>query len=259
MVETATKPETPVTGDALRVRNVSHSFGETRALDDVSIDVASGSFTVLLGLNGAGKSTLFALITRLYDNTSGEIHIFGNDIRRRPSAALQRLGVVFQSRTLDADLTLLQNLTYHAALHGFGRREGRRRAHAALEIVGLADRSHEKVRNLSGGQARRVEIARSMLHEPGLLLLDEPTVGLDIDSRQSVIRIVRGLVRDHGIGVLWATHLIDEIKDTDQIIVMHKGRILYTGPVPDLLTVGKASDPASAFKNLIQMNRTEAA
>lgn len=258
MVETETKSKAPGT-DALRVRNVSHSFGETRALDGVSIDVAAGSFTVLLGLNGAGKSTLFALITRLYDNTSGEIHIFGHDIRRRPSAALQRLGVVFQSRTLDADLSLLQNLTYHAALHGFGRREGRRRAHAALQIVGLADRGHDKVRNLSGGQARRVEIARSMLHEPGLLLLDEPTVGLDIDSRQSVIRIVRSLVRDHGIGVLWATHLIDEIKDTDQIIVMHKGRILYTGPVPGLLAVGNASDPATAFKNLIHTNRTEAA
>lgn len=259
MVDTATKPEAPNTGDALRVRNVSHSFGETRALDNVSIDVATGAFTVLLGLNGAGKSTLFALITRLYDNTSGEIRIFGNDVRRRPSAALQRLGVVFQSRTLDADLTLLQNMTYHAALHGFRRREGRRRAHAALQIVGLDDRAHEKIRNLSGGQARRVEIARSMLHEPGLLLLDEPTVGLDIDSRQSVIRIVRGLVRDHGIGVLWATHLIDEIKETDQIVVMHKGKILYTGSVPDLLTAGNASNPATAFKNLTQTNRVEAA
>lgn len=259
MVDTATKPKVPSTGDALRVRNVSHSFGETRALDNVSIDVASGSFTVLLGLNGAGKSTLFSLITRLYDNTSGEIRIFGSDVRRRPSVALQRLGVVFQSRTLDADLTLLQNMTYHASLHGFGRREGRRRAHQALQIVGLDERAHEKVRNLSGGQARRVEIARSMLHEPGLLLLDEPTVGLDIDSRQSVINIVRGLVRDHGIGVLWATHLIDEIRDTDRIVVMHKGRVLYSGSVPNLLIAGNAGDPATAFKNLTELNKAEAA
>lgn len=259
MGETAIKIRQPGNGEALRVRGVSHSFGETRALNDVSLDVASGVFTVLLGLNGAGKSTLFALITRLYDNTSGEIRIFGNDVRRRPSAALQRLGVVFQNRTLDADLSLLQNLTYHAALHGFGRREGRRRAREALRMVGLEDRAHEKVRHLSGGQARRVEIARSMLHEPGLLLLDEPTVGLDIDSRQSVISIVRGLVRDHGIGVLWATHLIDEIDDSDKIVVMHKGRVLYTGSVPGLLEAGNATDPATAFRNLTEQKKAEAA
>lgn len=246
-------------GEALRVRNVSHSFGDTRALNDVSLDVVPGSFTILLGLNGAGKSTLFSLITRLYDNTSGEIHILGNDVRRRPSAALQRLGVVFQSRTLDSDLTLLQNLTYHAALHGFGRRESKRRAHEALKSVGLDERAKEKVRNLSGGQARRVEIARSMLHDPGLLLLDEPTVGLDIDSRQSVISIVRRLVDEHGIGVLWATHLIDEIDKTDKIIVMHKGRVLYSGSVPGLLEAGQANDPASAFRNLTETTRAEAA
>lgn len=240
MGEAAIKMRQPGNGEALRVRGVSHSFGETRALNDVSIDVASGVFTVLLGLNGAGKSTLFALITRLYDNTSGEIRIFGNDVRRRPSAALQ-------------------NLTYHAALHGFGRREGRRRAHEALRLVGLDDRAHEKVRHLSGGQARRVEIARSMLHEPGLLLLDEPTVGLDIDSRQSVISIVRGLVRDHGIGVLWATHLIDEIDDRDKIVVMHKGRVLYSGSVPGLLQTGNATDPATAFRNLTEQKEAEAA
>jgi len=258
-LDTAAGKRAPAGGEALLVRGVSHSFGDVRALNEVSLTVAPGAFTVLLGLNGAGKSTLFALITRLYDNTSGEISIFGNDVRRRPSSALQRLGVVFQSRTLDADLSLLQNLTYHAALHGYGRREGRRRAHAALQMVGLDKRAHEKVRNLSGGQARRVEIARSMLHEPGLLLLDEPTVGLDIDSRQSVIAIVRGLVRDHGIGVLWATHLIDEIDPNDRIVVMHKGRVLYSGSVPGLLEAGRASDPASAFRTLTGQPTAEAA
>jgi ABC-2 type transport system ATP-binding protein len=146
---------------ALLVRNVSHRFGETLALDDVSLDVPRSSFVVLLGLNGAGKSTLFALVTRLYDNVTGEIRIFGFDVRRRASAALQRLGVVFQSRTLDLDLSLKQNLLYHCALHGIRGREARKRTQRALEIVGLADRGGEKVRRLSGGQARRVEIARS--------------------------------------------------------------------------------------------------
>ena len=199
---------------ALIVRDVSHRFGETLALDDVSLEVPRGTFVVLLGLNGAGKSTLFALVTRLYDNVSGEIRIFGYDVRRRASAALQRLGVVFQSRTLDLDLSLRQNLLYHCALHGIRGREARARTARALEIVGLADRAREKVRSLSGGQARRVEIARSLLHRPALLLLDEPTVGLDIGSRESVINIVRSLVEKEGLGVLWATHLFDEVRPT---------------------------------------------
>ena len=137
--------------DALVVTGVSHRFGETLALDNVSLRVPRGAFVVLLGPNGAGKSTLFSLVTRLYDNVTGEIRILGHDVRRRPSAALQRLGVVFQSRTLDLDLTLWQNLLYHAALHGIPRREAKARAKLALDIVGLPDRAHDKVRALSGG------------------------------------------------------------------------------------------------------------
>lgn len=246
-------------GEALRVRGVSHAFGETKVLDDVSLSVARGAFTVLLGLNGAGKSTLFALITRLYDNTSGDIRILGHDVRRKPTAALQRLGVVFQSRTLDQDLSLEQNLTYHAALHGYGRSEGRRKAREALQLVGLTDKADARVRTLSGGQARRVEIARSMLHEPGLLLLDEPTVGLDIGSRESVITIVRDLVETHGLGVLWATHLIDEIAPSDQLVVVHKGRVLFQGSVPGLIAKTGTSSVREAFNALTGGGQREAA
>ncbi|HWK33656.1 MAG TPA: ABC transporter ATP-binding protein [Hyphomicrobium sp.] len=235
---------------ALVVKNVSHSFGDNRALSDVSLEIPRGRFVVLLGLNGAGKSTLFALITRLYDNVTGEIRIFGEDIRRRAMAALQRLGVVFQSRTLDLDLTLKQNLLYHCALHGISGREARKRTERALEIVGLADRAKEKVRNLSGGQARRVEIARSLLHQPSLLLLDEPTVGLDIGSRESVIQIVRSLVEKEGLGVLWATHLFDEVQPTDLVIVLHKGRVLFTGTVPELLSETRTQSVSDAFRKL---------
>lgn len=236
--------------NALVVSGVSHSFGETRALDNVSLMVPRGAFVVLLGLNGAGKSTLFSLTTRLYDNVSGEIRILGHDVRRRPTAALQRLGVVFQSKTLDADLTLRQNLLYHAALHGIPRREARARSVEALEKVGLADRANDKIRSLSGGQARRVEIARSLMHRPSCLLLDEPTVGLDIGSRESVIRIVRGLVDHEGMGVLWATHLIDEIVASDLVVVLHKGRVLFTGSVPEFLAATKAANVRDAFRSM---------
>jgi ABC-2 type transport system ATP-binding protein len=190
------------------------------------------------------------LITRLYDNVSGEIRILGNDVRRKPTAALQRLGVVFQSRTLDQDLSLRQNLMYHAALHGIGRKEARVRCQQALERVGLADRQDEKVRNLSGGQARRVEIARSLLHRPGCLLLDEPTVGLDIGSRESVVGIVRKLVAEQDLGVLWATHLIDEIAPTDHIVVLHRGKVLFTGTVPEFLTTTGHDNIRDGFRKM---------
>lgn len=233
---------------ALVVNNVSHSFGDKTVLDSVSLTVPQGAFVVLLGLNGAGKSTLFSLITRLYDNVTGEITIRGYDVRRRPTLALQKLGVVFQSRTLDVDLSLLQNLKYHAALHGFSGRDATQRANDALAIVGMADRAHEKIRALSGGQARRVEIARSLMHRPDLLLLDEATVGLDIGSRESVMKIVRGLVDSRGLGVLWATHLMDEVKSSDHVVVLHKGKMLFTGATPAFLSKTGENSVINAFR-----------
>ena len=226
-------------------------------IKDISLSFFPGAKIGLLGLNGAGKSTLFSLITRLYDNVSGEIRILGHDVRRTPGAALQRLGVVFQSKTLDADLSLQQNLLYHAALHGLGRGEAKRRAAEALATVGLSDRAQEKVRNLSGGQSRRVEIARSLMHRPGCLLLDEPTVGLDIGSRESVIGIVRGLGRRHGLGVLWATHLIDEIAETDLIVVLHKGKVMFSGRLPGFLAETGAKSARDAFRLVTGTASTE--
>jgi len=245
--------------DALLVRGVSHRFGPVPALDDVSLRVPRGGFVVLLGPNGAGKSTLFALITRLFDNVTGEIRILGHDVRRQPAAALRQLGVVFQSRSLDADLTVLQNLAYHAALHGIGRPEGRRRALEALDKVGLADRAGARVRTLSGGQSRRVEIARALLHDPACLLLDEATVGLDVASRESALAIVRGLVKERGVGVLWATHLVDEVADDDRVVLLHKGRVLFNGSVPDLLAKTATQSVSDAFRKLTNTDATERA
>jgi ABC-2 type transport system ATP-binding protein len=236
------------TTPSLVVSGVSHAFGDKGVLDNVSLTVPQGAFVVLLGLNGAGKSTLFSLVTRLYDNVSGQISIRGFDVRRRPSQALQKLGVVFQSRTLDSDLTLLQNLKYHAALHGFKGADAAARAARSLDVVGLADRANDKVRALSGGQTRRVEIARSLMHRPDLLLLDEATVGLDIGSRESVVKIVRDLVAKEGLGVLWATHLMDEVRPGDHVVVLHKGRVLFNGSVPDFLKSTGKDSVSSAFR-----------
>ena len=232
---------------ALEVAGVSHFYGKRKALDNVSFVVEPGSFTVLLGLNGAGKSTLFSLITRLYATRSGTIRIFGYDVSRETGEALRRLGVVFQPRTLDLELTIMQNLIYHAALHGIGRREAKLRARAVLARAGLAERASDRVRDLSGGYIRRVEIARAFLHRPDLLLLDEPTVGLDVKARADIIAQVRGLVASEGIGVLWTTHLIDEIAKTNSVVILHEGKVREKGLATEILARTGAPDMRTAF------------
>lgn len=235
---------------ALDVRGVSHRFGKRLALDNVSLAVEPGEYCALLGLNGAGKTTLFSLITRLYDNVSGSIEVQGHDVRRQPVRALQHLGVVFQNRTVDSDLTVLQNLTYHAALHGMSKAEGRDRGMAELERIGLADRASEKIRNLSGGQARRVEIARALVHRPSLLLLDEPTIGLDVGSRQDIQDHVRRLTAEDRLGVLWATHLMDEVQDSDSLVVLHQGKVMAAGIASGIVKKSGAGALKEAFTKM---------
>jgi ABC-2 type transport system ATP-binding protein len=241
------KPEAP----ALAIDGVSHRYGTRQALIDATFSVAPPTFAVLLGLNGAGKTTLFSLITRLYGIQRGCIRIFGHDVARASSEALRMVGVVFQPRTLDLDLSVVQNLVYHAALHGIGTHEARARAADVLQRIALPERANDKVRNLSGGEMRRVEIARALLHGPRLLLLDEPTVGLDIKSRASILGQVREMVAA-GVSVLWATHLIDEVSEHDHVIVLHHGRVLARGAAARVMEVAGTRDIRSAFLALTQ-------
>ncbi len=243
---------------ALQVQSVSHSYGKRKALDNVSFQVRPASFCVLLGLNGAGKTTLFSLVTRLYAAQQGTLRICGFDVNRTPGESLRRLGVVFQARTLDLDLTVLQNLSYHAALHGMPARETKLRIAAVLDQVSMADRANDKARTLSGGQMRRVEIARALLHRPRMLLLDEPTVGLDVKARADILKHVRSLVAQTSIGVLWATHLIDEIQSGDDAVVLHEGKILDQGQASDIAVRTGVQDIGAAFKKLTGIAGEEA-
>jgi ABC-2 type transport system ATP-binding protein len=242
-----TTPGSMSVAAALAVHGVSHAYGSRQALQDVTLTVPQSRFTALLGLNGAGKTTLFSLITRLYDTRQGSIDVLGHRVSSEPGKALRLLGVVFQARTLDLDLSVMDNLLYHAALHGIGRREARQRALAGLREIELADRAQDTVRQLSGGQMRRVEIARALLHRPSVLVLDEPTVGLDVSSRADILRHVRSLVRERGVSVLWATHLLDEVAPDDAVVVLHRGRVLAAGDVADVVASAGAADMRGAF------------
>ncbi|WP_299846763.1 ABC transporter ATP-binding protein [uncultured Roseovarius sp.] len=209
----------------LDVSHVSYSYGAKQALDDVSFELCPGRFTALLGPNGAGKSTLFSLLTRLFVTGQGRITVAGHDLSREARAALSKIGVVFQQPTLDLDMSVALNMSYFAALHGLSGRMAQTRIDAALDRLDMRERAREKVRALNGGHRRRMEIARALVHGPEILMLDEPTVGLDTASRRAITDHVHELANG-GLTVFWATHLVDEIKPQDDVVILHQGRIL---------------------------------
>ncbi len=240
----------PASRPALAVSGVSFTYKTERVLDEVTFAVEKGRFTALLGPNGAGKTTLFSLITRLLATRQGRIVISGNDIRAAGAKSLAPLGIVFQQPTLDLDLTVRQNLHYFAMLRGLSWKEAERRIERELTRLGMAERAPETVRALNGGHRRRVEIARALLHDPQLLLLDEPTVGLDAPSRKAIVAHVHDLAAERDIGILWATHLIDEIRPTDDLVILHRGKVVATGGVEQVIARTRAASLDAAFTAL---------
>jgi len=235
---------------ALKITDLSFSYGSKKALDQVGFSIDQGQCTILLGPNGAGKTTLFALITRLYDSRSGTIELCGFDIKKQTRQALAKLGVVFQQTTLDLDLTVLQNLRYHCALHGMSRKLANSRIREELERLNMFERRFERIRQLNGGHRRRVEIARALLHRPAILLLDEPTVGLDVPSRKAIVEHVHQLALQNDMAVLWASHLIDEIYPSDHLIILHQGSIRAKGKVDEVLAATHSESIDAAFHKL---------
>lgn len=218
----------------LDVQGVSHSYGKKTALNDISFALDKGTFCALLGPNGAGKSTLFSILTRLFVADAGEITVAGHSLGREPGKALAKIGVVFQQPTLDLDLTVSRNLKYFAALHGISGKDAERRIAASLARVNMGERRGEKVRALNGGHRRRMEIARALIHDPAVLLLDEPTVGLDAETRGSITDHVHDLASEQGLTVLWATHLVDEVRPSDHLVVLHRGTIRAAGNAAEI-------------------------
>jgi ABC-2 type transport system ATP-binding protein len=243
-----------VTGDgsapALSVKDLVKTYGRNRALDGVSFTLERGSFTALLGPNGAGKTTLMQILTGLFAADAGEVAVEGRSVRDDPAGALAPLGIVFQQASLDLDLSSLQNLRYYAGLHGLTGARAREAITAALGLFGLEAQAREKVRRLSGGTRRKLELGRALMTRPSVLLLDEATAGLDPASRADLVAHVRDLTYSRGLAVLWATHIVSEIEKADRIIVLHRGRILADGLPAEIIARSGRDTLEQAFLGL---------
>lgn len=229
---------------------ITRRFGGLIANQDVCLSLERGTVHALLGPNGAGKSTLMQLLTGLFVADQGSIRVLGHDMRTEATRALASLGVVFQQFALDLDLSVRANLLFHTDLHGLPRRLALGRIAEALEAVGLAGDAARPVRALSGGNRRKVELARAMLNRPRLLLMDEATVGLDPVSRRQLTQAVVDLCRQHGVAALWTTHLVDEVAQADRVLVLHRGRVRFDGDIPACLALTGAADLEAAFLQL---------
>ena len=226
----------------LTIDRLSKRYGPRTALAGLSLVLERTSLAVLLGPNGAGKSTLFQVLTGLFAADEGEALVDGRSLRSAPTQALARIGVVFQQMSLDLDLTVQRNLQFHADLHGLKRALVQPRIVEGCNALGIAADLQRPVRELSGGTRRKVELVRALLHRPALLLMDEPTVGLDPKSRRDLMAAIRVDISARGTAVLWATHLVEEAQAADRVLVLHQGRLLADGTPADVVaSLGGAS------------------
>ncbi|MEM5495811.1 ABC transporter ATP-binding protein [Paraglaciecola mesophila] len=259
-----TEPDRTRSSASIEVRNLSYCYGKKRVLDCVNLTLPRG-INILLGPNGAGKSTLFSLLTGLksaslaktgagkdlaVDTANNEIKVCGLSLQNARRNIMRSMGVVFQQSTLDLDLTVKQNLLYHASLQGISSANALSNISDILSVLALKDKLDVKVRALNGGHRRRVEIARALLHLPSVLLLDEPTVGLDIESRALIIKYVRALTQREGLCVLWATHLMDEVTLEDRLIVLSGGDVKAHGITQDLCSQYQVDDVPQLYRKL---------
>ncbi|HEY8451042.1 MAG: ATP-binding cassette domain-containing protein [Micromonosporaceae bacterium] len=244
-------------GAAIEVRGLTKTFGDVQAVRGIDLDIAAGEMFGFLGPNGAGKTTTIKILCTLLEQTSGTAIVAGHDVRTQRSEVRRRIGLVFQEPTLDGYLTAEQNLRFHGELYGMSRALLRERMGEVLTMVGLEDRRRDLVRNFSGGMRRRLEIARGLLHAPAVLFLDEPTIGLDPQTRAAIWSHIAALRERVDITVFVTTHYLEEAEHCDRIAIIDEGRIAVIG-TPDELKRGigadrvqiRTSDDAAAIAQL---------
>lgn len=231
----------------LDITGVTKSYGSQEALRGVDLMIGAGEVVGLLGPNGAGKSTLFQICAGLFAPDSGTVRLFGQSYREEPATILSQLGVVFQSRSLDLDMSVRANLKFHGGLFGLFGRLLRQRIEEVAALLDIADLLDRQVRKLSGGNQRRVEIARALMSEPRLLLLDEPSAGLDATARLGLVANLRSIVAGRGMSILWATHLVDEVEKADRIVLLIRGKVARQGLPEELIAASGARDLTGAY------------
>ena len=210
----------------LEVEKITKSYGKLKVLDNVSFSISQGDYVALIGKNGAGKTTLLNLLLGLANPDSGSIKFFGKNLEGNLTHILNYIGIVFQQHTLDFDLSVKKNLIFYADVHGMQRKVSYERIQRLLKKFELSKFENYKARNLSGGMKRRLEIARALLKEPKILILDEATSGLDPATREQILFDLKELVQENKITILTITHLKSEITDVNKVIKLEKGKIV---------------------------------
>lgn len=225
----------------IRVQNLTKTFNTLRAVNDISFSVKSGEFFAFLGPNGAGKTTTMKILATLLRPTSGTATVNGYDVVREANNVRRSIGMVFQDPSLDDRLTAEENMHLHGVLYGMERREMRRRMDLLLDMVGLSDRRKELVRTYSGGMKRRLEIARGLLHQPRVLFLDEPTVGLDPQTRNHIWEYISQVRKAMGSTIFLTTHYMEEAEACDRVGIIDHGRLIALD-TPNALKKAVSSD-----------------
>lgn len=231
--------------------DVVKRFGSITAVDGISFDVKKGEIFAFLGPNGAGKSTTIKMMTTMLRPTSGEIRLAGHDVTRERDLARQSFGIVFQDPSLDEELSAYENMELHATLYGMPRSKQPSRIEEMLKLVELWNRKDSQVKTFSGGMRRRLEIARGLLHEPRILFLDEPTLGLDTQTRNLMWSYVKKLSQEKGMTIFFTTHYLDEAEEVaERIAIIDHGKIVASGTTPELCKQTKTKTLEAAYLQL---------